>query len=146
MGQGGVYQESWESGKLTEALVGHTVNAGTQHGENGPLAKKRNAVLASLPIIEPTISKFFLENRDPPVGESALCLAFHLCSRRMVIEAITGPSLAGRLTEAYKPTFTCKPEDRRVSTGHALEVMRSTQLGRKILADVKKGDRLPELK
>ena len=140
------YQESWQIGKLTASLVGHTVMSGTQPGENGGLAKKRHAIIQALPLIQPAVAKYILENRDPPVGESAHCLEFHLACRRMAIETLAAPSLAGRLSEAYKPAFTCKAEDRRISVQHAVEVMRDTALGRKIFAEVQKGGRLPEMK
>ena len=64
----------------------------------------------------------------------------------VIREQLLAPSLAGRLSDHYKPTYTCKAEDKRVQISHALEVMRDTQLGRKILGDVKKGDRLPKMK
>ena len=140
------YHESWVSGIFTTSLAGHTVMSGTQHGENGPLAKKRHLALQALPIVQPAAARYILENRHPPEGESELCLAFHLAVRRNAIEALAGGSLAARLSEVYKPQGGGTQGDRKVGILHALEIMRGTVLGRKIFAEVLKGAQLSEIK
>lgn len=138
------YQKSWEQGRLTPALVGHTLASGTQAGENGNLAKRRWTTLEGLPVIvDPAIARGIIENLPAPMGETPVCLAYWKAMRRMVIEALAAPSLAGRLSEHFRPNFQGKPEEKRVSVPAAIEVMRDTELGRKIVAAVKAGTKIP---
>ena len=137
------YQTSWAQGRLTPALIGHTLMSGTQPGENGNLAKRRHIMLESLPVIAEDLSRSIIENLPAPMGETAQCLAYWKTTRRMVIEGLAAPSLAGRLSEHFRPNFQGKPENKRVSVPAAIEVMRDTELGRKIIAAVKAGTKIP---